>query len=233
MKSLGLIQQSSLVQLAADSLRKLIISGEFIAGERLVEERLTERLGISRPPLREALRLLQREGLIVALPRRGVRVAVVTKQDAWEIATLRAALERTAIELAIPVRSDGDLDGCRAHLAEMEMAAERQDRALLIEASFQFHLSIIALAGHRRLVEMYQSLVLQMQLCMALNVRTRELRLGESLEGNVQRHRDLLDRIASGHRDNVLEGLKEHGERIFIDEITDEIEDVQMRAQTT
>ena len=65
------IDAPSLVHLAADAIRKMVLSGELAPGERLIEERLTEELGISRPPLREALRLLQQDGLIETRPRRG------------------------------------------------------------------------------------------------------------------------------------------------------------------
>jgi DNA-binding GntR family transcriptional regulator len=221
------IEAPSLVQLAADSLRKMILSGDLRAGERLIEERLTEQFGISRPPLREALRWLQREGLVVSLPRRGAMVAPVTRQDAWEIATLRSGLERMALELALPVGNGAELEACRSSLAAMETAAKLEDRALFVEASFDFHLAVVALAGHRRLTEMYRSLVLQMKLCMALNVRAREQELGESLEGNVERHRDLLALIETGDRDAVLAGLVAHGERTFISEISDPVVGVQ------
>ena len=81
----------SLVQLAADELRRMILSAELQPGERLIEERLTEHLGISRPPLREAMRILQQEGLIVVQPRRGATVTSLSDQDVFEILTLRSA----------------------------------------------------------------------------------------------------------------------------------------------
>src|SRR3954464_4542740 len=95
------LRSPSLVQLAADAIRRMILAGELAEGERLIEERLTEQLGISRPPLREALRVLGQEGLIVARPRRGSTVATLTAQDVFEILTLRTALERLAIELGV------------------------------------------------------------------------------------------------------------------------------------
>src|SRR5258708_30041852 len=66
------IQQPSLVRMAAETIREMVLGGELRPGDRLVEERLTEELGISRPPLREALRLLEQEGLLLSMPRRGV-----------------------------------------------------------------------------------------------------------------------------------------------------------------
>ena len=100
----GRIEAPSLVHLAAESIRDMILSGRLSPGDRLIEERLTEELGISRPPLREALRLLQQEGLIETRPRRGSVVATLTDQDVFEILTMRTALERLAVELGVPVR---------------------------------------------------------------------------------------------------------------------------------
>jgi DNA-binding GntR family transcriptional regulator len=99
-----LLTPASLVDLAADALRDRILSGALKPGGRLLEEQLAAELGISRPPLREALRLLQSEGLVQSLPRRGTIVAPLGEKDAWEIATLRSALERTAMEMALPIR---------------------------------------------------------------------------------------------------------------------------------
>lgn len=204
----------SLVQLAADALRRMILSGELRPGDRLVEERLTERLGISRPPLREALRLLQQEGLIVVQPRRGAAVTELAEQDVHELLTLRSALERLSIELAVPVTEPERLEPCRRALAAMEECARAEDRAQLVEHAYEFHHSIVALAGHGRLERIYQSLHLQLLLCMAMNLYVREHEY-ESLDQHVARHRHLLDVIEAGDPDAVLAELAVHGERSF------------------
>lgn len=204
----------SLVQLAADALRRMILSGELQPGDRLVEERLTERLGISRPPLREALRLLQQEGLIVIQPRRGAAVTALTEQDVHELLTLRSALERLAIELGVPVTEPARLEPCRRALAAMEDCARNKDRAKLVEHAFEFHHSIVALAAHQRLERIYKSLQLQLLLCMAMNLYVREHEY-ESLDEHVARHRHLLEVIEAGDPDAVLAELAVHGERSF------------------
>ena len=143
----GRIDAPSLVQLAAQSIREMILSGRLSPGDRLIEERLTEELGISRPPLREALRLLQQEGLIETRPRRGSVVATLTNQDLFEILTLRSALERLAVELGVPVRDPERLEVCRRALERMEECARVEDRAALVTNAYAFHASIVALAG--------------------------------------------------------------------------------------
>ena len=209
------IDPPSLVQLAADSLRAMVLSGRLAPGERLIEERLTEELGISRPPLREALRLLQQEGLIENRPRRGSVVATLTDQDVYEILTLRSALERLAVELGVPVRDPERLAACRRALARMEDCAAAQDRGALVQAAYAFHSSIVALAGHGRLDDSYAAVQRQQMLCMARNLYTREHEY-EDLVTHVARHRQLLEVIEAGDPDAVLAELAVHGERSFL-----------------
>jgi DNA-binding GntR family transcriptional regulator len=207
------IQQPSLVRLAADAVRDMVLSSELRPGDRLVEERLTEQLGISRPPLREALRLLEQEGLLVSIPRRGVIVTPLTTQDLYEIYTLRTAYERMAIELGVPVRDPHLLARVRRGLAAMVEAAKNDDRAQLVKTSFEFHLAIVGLARHRRVEEAYRALWLQLHLFMAVNTRLREEQNDETLEANVERHRRLLATVEAGDRTAVLAELENHGNR--------------------
>jgi DNA-binding GntR family transcriptional regulator len=208
------IDPPSLVELAADSIRKMILSGRLEPGERLIEERLTEHLGISRPPLREALRLLQNEGLVETRPRYGSTVATLTDQDVFEILTLRSGLERLAVELGVPVREPQRLTACHEALRRMERNARDADRGSLVENGYAFHASIVALAGHRRLSDMYRSVQQQLLLCMARNLGTRE-RYHENLVDHVGRHRHLLELIEAGDPQAVLAELAVHGERSF------------------
>jgi DNA-binding GntR family transcriptional regulator len=211
----GRIDPPSLVHLAADSLRTMVLSGRLAPGERLIEERLTEELGISRPPLREALRLLQQEGLIENRPRRGSVVTTLTDQDVYEILTLRSALERLGVELGVPVRDPERLADCRRALALMEECVAAEDRGALVQAAYAFHSSIVGLAGHRRLNESYASVQRQQMLCMARNLYTREHEY-EDLVTHVGRHRQLLEVIEAGDPDAVLAELAVHGERSFL-----------------
>jgi DNA-binding GntR family transcriptional regulator len=208
------IDPPSLVALAAESIRKMILSGALAPGERLIEERLTEHLGISRPPLREALRLLQNDGLVVTRPRYGSTVATLTDQDVFEILTLRTGLEQMAVELGVPVEDRSRLAACHEALERMERNARDEDRGALVESGYAFHASIVALAGHRRLSEIYRSVQQQMLLCMSRNLDTRE-RYYESLVDHVRRHRYLLELIEAGDPQAVLAELAVHGERSF------------------
>jgi DNA-binding GntR family transcriptional regulator len=207
----------SLVQLAAEAIRDMILAGEVRPGERLVEERLTQRLGISRPPLREAMRLLQREGLITVVPRRGATVTPLTPEDVWEVWTMRAALDRMAVELGVPIRDPRRLEPVRDAVAAMERAAERDDLAAVVAAGWQFHLAVASLPGHRRLLDSYRSLTMLMRLYMAMNARARQAH--ETIEEHVERHRRLLGLLEAGDREAALAELPVHGDRTFMEQL--------------
>ncbi|MFF1879683.1 GntR family transcriptional regulator [Leifsonia sp. NPDC058230] len=208
------LESPSLVKLAVEAIRNRILAGELQPGERLHEERLTGELDISRPPLREALRLLENEGLVFTRPRRGSFVATLTDHDVYEILTLRSALERTAFELGIPVRTPELLEPAREALEEMERFARLEDRGALVQAGYAFHSRLIRIAEHRRLEEIYGSVQQQVLLCMSRNLIARE-RFHENLLEHVSRHRRLLELVAAGDPKAALEELAVHGERSF------------------
>jgi len=209
-------QPPSLVDMAAEALRRMIIGGDLMPGDRVVENQLTKEFGISRPPLREALRVLEREGLVRQLPRKGAIVTPLTLHDVYEIFSLRWEYELLAMRLAIPVRPSARLDRVHAAVAAMQAAADAGDEPEYGRRSFEFHLSLVALSGHHRLEEAYRSLQLQMQLCMAMN---RRARVDEDLPQDVGRHRRLLELVEAGDRAAVEHELARHGDRTFLDGI--------------
>jgi DNA-binding GntR family transcriptional regulator len=214
----------SMVELAAVALRRMILSGDLLPGQRVVENRLTQQLGVSRPPLREAMRVLEREGLIRHEVPRGAIVTPLTMHDVYEIFTLRRNLERMAVDLGVPVREPARLRRCRTALAAMDDAAERGDRAAMSECAFEFHLSVIGLSGHQRLEETYRSLQLQMLLCMALNRQAREQQR-ETMHDDAARHRRLLERIEAGDPEAVHHELAHHGDATFLQRLDEVLED--------
>lgn len=208
------IDAPSLVAMAADAVRNMILAGDLAPGDRLIEERLTEELDISRPPLREALRLLENEGIIERMPRRGAIVKTLTDQDVREILAIRAALERLAFETGIPVSDDSRLAPARLALDDMERCAREQDRGNLVRAGYAFHSALIRIAGNRRLEDIYASVQQQILLCMSRNLITRE-RFFEGLEEHVARHRHLLELVESGDAQAALRELAAHGANSF------------------
>ncbi|MBA8824196.1 DNA-binding GntR family transcriptional regulator [Saccharopolyspora lacisalsi] len=205
----------SVVDVVVDELRALILAGTFGPGERLIEERICERFGISRPPLREALRVLQREGLVSSRPRRGYSVISLSDDDVREIYSLRGALERLAAELAVPVADENALSPLEEAIGAMRTAASDGDDSAMLAANVAFHSAFVALADHSRLQQSYELLRSQLQLCMAQNLRFRQHRTGDPWDV-VRRHESLLERVRGGDVQEVVAELAEHGDRSFL-----------------
>jgi DNA-binding GntR family transcriptional regulator len=205
------LDAQSLVQLAATRIRADILRGAFAPGERLVEEQLTRRLGTSRAPLREALRLLGEQGLVEHLPRRGVRVVQLSPRDIEELFALRDALERFAVGVALTAGPDPERLAALGRALQRIEGAEGADRA---DAHREFHVALVALAGHRHLLRVYEPVLLQLQLYMATNMR-REAEIRTPEEG-ARRHRALYEAIASGDPATALAALGGHGTRTYL-----------------
>lgn len=212
----GELESLSLVELTVLRLSREILSGKIDPGERLVEEQLTRRLGISRAPLREALRLLAQQGLVAHVPRRGVRVATLSDRDVRELYAVRDVLERYAVDTGLPVRRDADLAGLRLALDRMRQATDVGDRLAVAEAHRAFHVALVALAGNRQLSAVYESILVKLQLYMAINLR-REAETTAPLDG-VHRHERLLAAVVAGDPAAVLAELGRHGARSYLTE---------------
>ncbi|MFE4952486.1 GntR family transcriptional regulator [Leifsonia sp. NPDC056665] len=208
----------SVVEAAVSALRGLIVTGAARPGERLVEERLTEWLGVSRPPLREALRILQRDGLVESLPRRGYRVVSLTAEDVREIYSLRFTLERMAIELGVPVRDRTRLKPMHDALAGMQLATESNDARAMLAANSLFHAGLVGLPAHKRLEAVYDSIRLQVELCMADNLRFRDQQFGDQSDA-YPRHARLLESIEIGDKEAALYDIEHHGALSFVTDI--------------
>ena len=206
----------SLVELAVDRLRRDILSGRTDPGERLVEEQLTRRLGISRAPLREAMRLLAQQGLVEHIPRRGARVATLSDDDVRELYEVRDVLERHAISTmpAGPGSAGPDLTGLRAALDVMRTATETDDRLELANAHRRFHTEVVRLSGNRQLTELYESILVRIQLYMAVNMR-REAETARAEDG-VHRHERLFAAVEAGDTDAIRAALGTHGARAYL-----------------
>ncbi|WBB71907.1 GntR family transcriptional regulator [Micromonospora sp. WMMD1128] len=210
----GELESVSLVDLAVTRLTREILSGRSDPGERLVEEQLTRRLGISRAPLREALRLLAQQGLVEHVPRRGARVATLSDRDVRELYELRDVLERFAVRAGVPVGRESDLVGLRAALDRMREAVRLGDRMAVAGAHRAFHVALVALAGNRQLSAVYDSILVKVQLYMAVNLR-REAELAQPSDG-VHRHERLFEAVAGGDPEEVLAVLSAHGARSYL-----------------
>lgn len=227
--SSAIVAPPSLARLAKERLEQAILSGDYLPGERLVEERLCDKLGVSRPPVREALKALEIAGLVESVPRKGARVVPLTKHDVYEIVTLRTELERMSIPLAGADLRPERLERCRARIRDMEAVVPTEDEGAMALAGFEFHIAVVGLAGHRRMEETYRAMAMQLQLCMAMNNRAR--RNLEDLEGNVERHRRLLHTIETGSQEQVLREMEQHGHQTFLRQVVDRLDGATPESQ--
>jgi DNA-binding GntR family transcriptional regulator len=204
---------SSLVDLSVDRLRREILAGSLAPGERLVEEQITRKFGISRAPLREALRLLGQQGLVEHLPRRGARVATLSDQDMDELFEVRDVLERFAVGRALPCERS-DLKAMEDELEAMRRHQGAGDLVALADAHRRFHTELVALAGHRQLLATYEPILLKLQMHMARNLR-RESQLADP-QDSIRRHQVLLDAVATNDVPTVVEALAKHGAQTYL-----------------
>lgn len=153
------VSVQSVQQQAAAKLRAAILAGLFKPGYRLIEADLCDRLGVSRPSLREALRSLESEGLINMVPNRGPQIPVLTWEQAAEIYQVRALLEGEAAALCARRASPAHIEGMRAALAAFEEAVAGDDGARLLSTTADFYRIMQQGADHRLIEELLQRLM--------------------------------------------------------------------------
>jgi DNA-binding GntR family transcriptional regulator len=191
----------------AERLRAAILDGYFGPGERLPEEQLARSMGVSRGPVREALVKLEREGLILIRRNRGAFVAQLSSEDLDEVYTLRAAIERLAVERFMARARDVDIDELQ-HVVDrlakvMDSGASPKDAA---ELDLEFHEIIYRAGGHRRLLETWKMLRPQIQiLFLNRNVAHEDFRAMA-----VPTHQEIIDAIRSGDVERAVEVTMHH-----------------------
>ncbi|WP_410873317.1 GntR family transcriptional regulator [Nocardia sp. A7] len=204
---------ASLVEMTAEHVRAQVLSGALAPGERVGEEALCARLGISRAPVREALRRLAEQGLVEHLPRRGYRVVVWSPDDIVQLFDVRRALERHAVTAALP-SPKLRLGRVRTALTELTAADRRKDWVARDDAHRRFHVEIVALAGNRQLDLVYEQVLVKLQLAMARNLR-EETEAGARREG-VRRHGELLAALETNDPVQAEAALRRHGEQTYL-----------------
>ncbi len=171
--------------------REAILNGELPPGETMSQVVLAEEMGVSRTPLREALRMLQGEGLVEARPNRRVRVAPISAADLEELYAVRVALEAQALRLAVPRMTPEDIGRLEGSMAEMAHYAEEGDMRRWLLPHADYHRRLTVLAGER-----FAALLTQLY-DHAERYRRLHIGFGPSAWATAD-HRDILDAVKSG-----------------------------------
>lgn len=204
------IKKHPLERQAADSLRGWILSGELPPGHRLVETWLAEQMGLSRGTIRGALSELVHEGLVEQIAYTRWEVPALSDQDAWELYTLRSALEGLGARLVAEQIEQVSAEQIRRAFAALTAAASKNDRRRMCEEDFALHKLIIELSGHRRLQRQYNVIEQQIRRYIACSNA-----LVHAAQALVKQHEPVVEAILAGRsaaaereakRHNLLEG---------------------------
>lgn len=190
----------SLTARAQTGIETLIMNGELRGGDRVNEIALSERFGTSRGPIREACRALAQEGLLVAVPNRGVFVRELELREALEVYDIRSVLDELMGRSIAERISDEQIAELRALIESMDEAASDRDLEEYYPVNLAFHNRLLALAGNSRLERLYRSLVKELHLFR----RKGLLQRGSMAISNAE-HRQIVEAIAA--RDPIAAGV--------------------------
>ena len=195
-------------EIAYEVLKKAIITGEIPAGERIVETDYADRLHISRTPLREALRKLERDGLVEYVMRRGVIVHAFTTEDVEQIYTIRNCLEMLTLPDIIEKATPEDIAHLRELLAKMDELNAKNDVEALSPVAREFHTAITAISGKNRILRVIEGQDEYIRRFSAMVIK-QEDRRNEAIE----EHHRLVDLIEQKDLPAFEALMKQHIER--------------------
>ena len=145
-----------------NTLRQAILRGELKPGERLMEIQLANKLGVSRTPIREAIRKLELEGLVLMIPRKGAEVAEITEKNMRDVLEVRKALEELAVQLACEKITDEEIEEMKKAAEEFKMILKSKDITEIAEADVRFHDIIYMATDNQKLILLLNNLREQM-----------------------------------------------------------------------
>jgi DNA-binding GntR family transcriptional regulator len=200
------LQPQTMVDLVIDAIVPAAAAGVILPGDRIVEADLARKLGVSRVPVREALRLLESQGIVINEPYRGIRLRPVTNQRVDELIEARVALEASAVERAVGAkRNKGEhLAPLRAAIREMDLMARRKDAYGLAAADTEFHRALLRLGGNSVTTELWETLARQLTIIFGL------ASLSKPMRAIVDEHHELTAAIETGRMAAIRRTLDQH-----------------------
>lgn len=187
------------------TLRQAILTGELKPGERLMEIHLANKLGVSRTPIREAIRQLELEGLVIMVPRKGAMVASITQKSMRDVLEVRLALEKLAVELASERITDEQKEELKNALHNFEEVVKSGDASLIAKADVAFHDVIFEATGNMRLGQLANNLSEQMY-----RYRFEYIKDESGHNRLVDEHRRIYDAIAAADAKKATDEISNH-----------------------
>lgn len=176
------VEVKTVSRVAYDHLYRMILAGNFVPGQWIKERDLTDMLGFSRTPIREALRMLERERLVVSIPHRGFRIPIPTVKELEDFYELRAELEGMAARLAAERATDDDIQQLHDLWAAAKSELEAENAPTMAENNDAFHRTLAACTGNRELVASLDRLRAGVDLYRNLSWSVQKARPARTLE---------------------------------------------------
>ncbi len=187
------------------TLRQGILTGEIKPGERLMEIHLANRLGVSRTPIREAIRKLELEGLVTMVPRRGAEVAKITEKNLKDVLEVRRALDELAVGLACDRMTEEELEALEVACVNFANVTRTGNLTEITKADVALHDIIVTSTGNLRLMQMLNNLAEQIYRYRLEYIKDRSYH-----ERLIEEHKNILDCIAKKDKVNAAKAVITH-----------------------
>lgn len=188
-----------------NTLRQAILRGELKPGERLMEIQLANKLGVSRTPIREALRKLELEGLVNMVPRKGAEVADITEKSLRDVLEVRKALEELSVQLACEKITEEEIEELKRVAERFKDTLNDQDVTKIAEADVAFHDVIYTATDNQKLILLLNNLREQMY-----RYRVEYLKKEEAYPQLIAEHEELIDNISKRNKEEATRIMCEH-----------------------
>lgn len=205
LKPIQLDSYKPLRELVFEAIRQAIIDGTLEPGQRLMETQLAEELGVSRTPVREAIRKLELANFVVMIPRRGAYVADISLKDISEVFEIRGALEALAAELAAERASEEEIEQLERLLVEIGKSIEKRDVEALVALDTEFHDLLYRASRNERLEQLLSQLREHIQ-----RFRTETLSHPARMKVALEEHRQIVEALAARDGDLARQLAAEH-----------------------
>ncbi|MDD6194582.1 MAG: GntR family transcriptional regulator [Lachnospiraceae bacterium] len=197
-----------------NTLRNAILRGDMKPGERLMEMHLANKLGVSRTPVREAIRMLEQEGLAVTIPRKGAQVAKMTEKDLQDVLEIRDSLDELAVSMACERMTEEQLKELKSAMKDFELATKGRNVRKICEADEAFHNVIYKMADNPKLETIVNNLREQMYRYRYEYIKGNSIysqlvqEHAAIIEGFERKDAEYVKKIMHTHLENQIEAVR-------------------------